>query len=377
MAFQIKKQLVVFAVVAALLAICWIEFIHSSITPVGRGEQVESVGSADTKVSVDAPRPWEEVLAVSQSPPSSESQTSNQLVYSNLYARVASGDIPRVSREKLEPYLAQNRRSVDSLLGALRVSNDDALLAEAKERFPNDPRVQFAAAFKTESPDERQQWLEKFKQSDPDNALPNYLLANEYSKAGQTDKALQEINAAAGKGGFDNYLIDFIQNAEEAYQAGGYTAAEAKTLASISALLPEQAKLKEVGTDLVEQAKRYQQAGDEASAQALLQMGADLGHRLDASAQTTLIQELVGMAIERMALNAMNPNDPYGSTGQTVNDRLDALVARRSSYQELTRGSSRILESMSDEDIAHYFDRVRLYGDVAAMRWVMNQALPQ
>src|SRR5439155_20894311 len=100
-------------------------------------------------------------------------------------------------------------------------------------------------------------------------------------------------------------------------------------------------------------------------------------HRLDASSQTTLIQELVGMAIERMALSAMNPNDPYGSTGQTVNDRLDALVARRKSYQEMTRESSRILENMSDEDVAHYFDRVRLYGDVAAMRWVMNQSLPQ
>jgi len=32
---------------------------------------------------------------------------------------------------------------------------------------------------------------------------------------------------------------------------------------------------------------------------------------------------------------------------------------------------------MSDEDVGHYFDRVRLYGDVAAMRWVMNQSPPQ
>jgi len=63
----------------------------------------------------------------------------------------------------------------------------------------------------------------------------------------------------------------------------------------------------------------------------------------------------------------------YGSTGQTVNERLDVLTARRNTYRELTRESSRMLESMSDEDVAHYFDRVRLYGDVAAMRWVVNQ----
>jgi hypothetical protein len=376
MSSQSKKRAVSAALIATLLAICWFAFIHSGDAPARQGEHVISINPLSEGDQATVLPPASGEVASTASLPRSEPTTS-QLVYSNLYSRVASGDIPRVSREKLEPYLAQNRRSVESLLGALRVSGDDALLAEAKEKYPNDPRVQFAAAFKTDSPEERQQWLEKFKQSDPDNALPNYLLANEYSKAGQTDKALQEINAAAGKGGFENYLIDFIQNAEEAYQAGGYSTAEAKTLACISALLPEQAKLKEVGTDLVEQAKRYQQAGDDTSAQALLQMGVDLGHRLDASSQTTLIQELVGMAIERMALNAMNPNSPYGDAGQTVNDRLDALVDRRSSYQELTRESSRILESMSDEDVAHYFDRIRLYGDVAAMRWVMNQSPSQ
>jgi DNA-binding ferritin-like protein len=377
MSAQVKKRTVAVAFVAVLLAVCWIEFVRSRNSPAGHGEEVSNPTSLPAAQEVTGrPIVSDEVSATMPSASKPEA-TTNQLVYSNLYARVASGDIPQVNREKLESYIKQNRRSVDSLLGAFRASNDEALLAEAKEKFPDDPRVQFAAAFKTESLDERRQWLEKLKQSDPDNALANYLLADGYLKAGQNEQGLQEITAAAGKGGFENYLVDFIQNAEEAYQAGGYSAAEAKTIASISALLPEQARLKAVGTDLVELAKRYQQAGDEASAQAVLQMGLDLGHRLDASPQTTLIQELVGMAIERLALNAMNPNDPYGSTGQTVNDRLDALIARRKSYQEMTRESTRILENMSDEDVAHYFDRIRLYGDVAAMRWVMNQSPQQ
>jgi hypothetical protein len=371
------KRTVIAVIVAVLLAVCWIVFIHSSNAPTGQGTQPVSVNPVSARQEATMrSRASEEVSATSPSSPESES-TTNQLVSSNLYARVSKGDIPPVSREKLELYLTQNRRSVEALLGAFRVSNDDALLAEAKEKFPDDPRVQFAAAFKSDSPEERKQWLEKFKQSDPDNALANYLLANEYSKAGQSEQALKEISAAAGKHGFDSYLLDFIQNAEEAYQAAGYSAAEAKTIACISALMPEQTRLKEMGTDLVELAKRYQQAGDETSAQAVLQMGLELGHRLNGSPQITLIQELVGMAIERLALNAMNANAPYGGTGQTVNDRLEALTARRSAYQELTRESDRILASMSNEDVAHYFDRVRLYGDVAAMRWVVNQSPPQ
>ena len=80
---------------------------------------------------------------------------TNAPALTNLYARLVNGDFPKVSLEQLEAYLAQNRRNVDALLGALRASGNDALLAEAKEKFPNDPRVQFAAAFKTDSPEER------------------------------------------------------------------------------------------------------------------------------------------------------------------------------------------------------------------------------
>ena len=315
------------------------------------------------------PRAQDETPATSPSGP-----TKNEIVSSNLFARIANGETPRVSREQLEPYLARNRRSVEALLGAFRASGDDALLAEAKEKFPGDPRLQFAAAFKSDALEERLQWLEKFKQSDPDNALANYLLAAEHSKAGRNDQALLEITAAASKREFDNYLPDFIQNAEEAYQTGGYSAAEAKAIAGVTALLPEQAKLKQVGVDLVELAKRYQQAGDETSAQAVLQMGLELAHRLDGSPQITLIQEFVGMAIERLALDAMDPNAAYGGAGQTVKDQIEALAARRKTCRELSAQSDRILLSMSDEDVAHYYDRIRLYGAVPAMRWVVNKS---
>lgn len=313
-------------------------------------------------------------LSPEETPFAAPVSATNDPVATNLYARLANGDIQRVSLEQLETYLAQNRRSVDALLGALRASGDDALLKEAKEKFPNDPRVQFAAAFKTDSPEERRRWLEKFKQSDPDNALADYLLAAEHFKSGQADQALQEVTAAAAKPAMENYLVDFIQNAEEAYRAAGYSDAEAKAVASTSALLPELANMKRVGLDLAELAKRYQQAGDETSAQTVLEMGMNLGRRLEQSPQTTLIQELVGIAIERLTLNAMNPNALYGDTGQTVQNQLDALTARRKTYRELTAKSEPILRSMSDQDLSHYFERVKLYGDVAALRWVINKS---
>src|SRR6185436_15731234 len=100
----------------------------------------------------------------------------------------------KLAREQLEPFVNKHHRGVDALLGALRASSDDSYLKEAKERFPNDPRVQFAAAYKSESPEERQSWLEKLKQSAPDNSLANYLLAGERFKEGKSEGALRELS---------------------------------------------------------------------------------------------------------------------------------------------------------------------------------------
>ena len=109
---------------------------------------------------------------------------------------------------------------------------------EAKERFGSDPRVQFTAVFNSDSPEERSQWLDQLKQAAPDNALPNYLRAFDDLKAGRTEQGVQELTAAAGKAGFEDYALDFIQSAEEAYRSAGCSEAEAKMIAGMGLPLP-------------------------------------------------------------------------------------------------------------------------------------------
>jgi hypothetical protein len=98
----------------------------------------------------------------------------------NAFARLMDneGPTPGMSRVQIESYLEQNRRSAESLLAAFRLTRDRALLQEAAEKYPNDPRVHYAgwiSAYRDDnsSPEERRQWLEAFKQSAPGNALAN------------------------------------------------------------------------------------------------------------------------------------------------------------------------------------------------------------
>src|SRR5439155_20814042 len=123
----------------------------------------------------------------------SPAETVEELRSTNLYARLKANS-GKLTPAQVEPYLKANHRSASSLLDAYRTTGDPTLLEEAMLKYPDDAQVAFEAALKKDaSPEERRQWLEAFKKSDSDNALPNYLSALDYFKASQADQAVQEL----------------------------------------------------------------------------------------------------------------------------------------------------------------------------------------
>ena len=291
----------------------------------------------------------------------------------NLWARLKDKN-PKLTRDQVESYLKANGRTVASLLAAFRTSGDPALLKEAMEKFPNDPQVDFEAAVdKDLSPEEQRQWLNTFKQSAPDNALANYLSALNYFNSGQIDQGVQELSAASGKS-LDDYTASRAENDREAYLAAGYSVADASALGGSQLMLPQLAQMKQLGLDAVDLANAYSQAGDSSSAQAVLQMAANLGQSYARpSPGESEISQLVGMFIEQKALQAMNPNSPYGNSGQTVQDQLNELAEQRASVKELDQQVSNLLPAMSDQDWIIYQNRWLMFGEENAQSWVVNK----
>ncbi|HET7625804.1 MAG TPA: hypothetical protein VFM25_11125, partial [Verrucomicrobiae bacterium] len=191
----------------------------------------------------------------------------------NFYGRLKQDGYRTIAAEDLSEYLEKNHRNAASLLAASRVTGDRAFLKEAMEKFPDDPRVALKA-YCMGSPDSRDpaetrhQWLERLKKSDPGNALGNYLTVGDYLKSGRIELALHEMQSATGKANYDDYSLDFLENAEEAYRAAGKSELEAKVSATYSLLLPTVSDFKETSRALTDLAGQYQASGDTASAQA-------------------------------------------------------------------------------------------------------------
>lgn len=285
-----------------------------------------------------------------------------------------SEEVPTLTAQQLESYLRENRRNAASLLAAFRTTGDPTLLQEAMEKFPNDPHVAFTAALRKDgSAEDRRHWLNVLKQTDPDNSLANYLLALESFKSGQIDQAVQEVSAASDKSLFTDYTKDFYQNDEEAWRAAGYSIAEAKTIGTAALVLPHLAPYKELGLKLADLARAYRQAGDDASAQLTLEMALNLGERLDTTAGTPLITQLVGRAIQGIALRELDPNSLLANSGHTVQQRLDDLTRQRENIRDLTRGFDELMPKLSEQDWISYKDRWRSFGEEAALRWLRDK----
>ena len=332
-----------------------------------RDEALKRLAAASAKPTPRLPAPPMQVTAPPAVPP-------EELRSTNLYSRIKDG--VQLTGKQVEAYLKAHGRNAASLLAAYRTTGDPALLAEAMQKYPADPLVALEAASKEDaSPETQRQWLEAFKQSAPDNALPNYLLARNYFKAGQTDQAVQELIAASGKPQVQDYFVDRMSDNEEAYLTAGYSPAEAKALGlERLELMPNRGDLKQLAYDMVELAKSYQRAGDEASGQAALQMAAQLGRRGQHGGPGQIaIDQFLGFAMETLALNAMNPSSPYGESGQTVRDRLNQIAQQKAALKELVLQTDAFRHTMADQDWIGFTDRTKTFGEEAALRWVLSK----
>jgi hypothetical protein len=292
-----------------------------------------------------------------------------------LYAQF---HVPKLSIEQAEKFLAEYRRSAASLVAAFRTSGENKFLAEAMQKFPNDPQVAFEALFNADlSPQERRKWVDALKQASPENALANYLSAQDYFKAGLSDLAVGELEAAFGKAKFNDLTLERMQFNEEAYRANGFSESESRSVAMFQLPLPLLNEMKSLTENMVELSKSYRQGGDAASADATVEMALKLGEEFRNSGNALLVHQQLGIGIEESALKSLDPDAIFGPAGRTSRELLNDLNADQAALTSLVRETVPLQDRMTPQDWVGYIDRMKLLGEPNAMRWLRTKFGPQ
>lgn len=277
----------------------------------------------------------------------------------------------KLSREQVEAYLLKTKRSPESLLNAFIETGDTNFLAEAAEKYSDNPVVQWAMVNQKNSPEERRQWLEKLKASSPDNALPNYLSALDKLKAGNTEQALTEIDAASKKVAVSAFEHERMQSREKMYLLAGYSPLEAKTQSLMTLLLPNLSEMKSLAQELYSLQQKYRAAGDNSSAQQLAAVGIEIGGKVAGEKSSpTLITQMVGYAMENIALKGLDAGSYYDFIGKTASERIEELKHQKEETRELQKTFIKLFSNLTETEMLIYSDRLKLYGELNAMRWL-------
>lgn len=276
--------------------------------------------------------------------------------------------------EQVKSYLARNQRNAESLITASRLTKDLALLREAIERFPNDPRAQFELAMRSTDPQERAHALEALRQADPDNALGSCLSAYDAFKAGRSDDAVRLLSDAMQRGSIDDYAMPNIVAAEEAYLSAGFTPVQAKAAAMYSALMPQVSELNKLSREMETLRKAYVDAGDAGSAQSIAEMGIDLGQRMSQTmGQRILLSELVGIAVEQRFLKNLDPSTMLAASGITVEQRINQLGQRQTVIKETVHNVDPMSPAVDAQTLLQFLQRQQTLGEFAALQWLRGR----
>jgi len=69
----------------------------------------------------------------------------------------------------------------------------------------------------------------------------------------------------------------------------------------------------------------------------------------------------------------MDPKSPYGADGQTVQDQLNQIAQQRAAINKLVQQAEPLMPTMPDQDIHNYENRRMLFGELAALQWVITK----
>lgn len=268
--------------------------------------------------------------------------------------------------EQMSAYLQRNNSSPESLLTVAHMSRNLPLLREIAARFPNDPAIQLELFHQETTQDSQRKAIENLRQAAPRNALADYLSALLHLQQGNTPAALRDLDLATHHSEFDDYYTDLLQGTEEAYLDCGFLPAEAKLSALLDGSARTTTSMLKLSRELSQLERTLTGSGDSAGLNLARQSALHLGRQMQNG--PLLIDQFLGMRIEKSVLQTS------ARTPATTTRELELQKQK----EELSKlASSTGNKDLTDSEIIGLVDRIKLYGEADAHRWLRQRSTPK
>jgi RNA polymerase sigma factor (sigma-70 family) len=311
--------------------------------------------------------PGEQRTAIAQ-----PARTAPRSSVPTLLGRVA--DLRPLTPSQIEAFVEQRNRTAESLLAAYRACTNRVYLAEAAKNFPGDTDVQYEIVATRFFPNAQRQWIDAYKTSASADALPWYFSALEYFKRGDVDRAIKDLAVASSRANFGAEFAPTLNALEELHVSAGRATDEARIVAfQTCAQVPHLLPMRELAKEIQTASDRFRQQNDVKTAENLIAAGFALGGHLSAgSGSQTVLNQLVGIAIERKFLQQLNPPDNRDPFGRPIPDVKAAIEEQQASLKQHAQTLMSFMPTLGDAELDAYMERVKLFGEASALAWLKS-----
>jgi len=308
------------------------------------------------------PRSAAEIIPQLKGPPKRTGVTIKELL---------EGKVPKLNQLEVEAFLKNQGRSTINLLAASRLLNDLSFAREAAKLDPKDPAAQLELALRGETPEEKSAAISAFRAAAPDNSLGDYLAAHQAFTSGDIGAAGAALAQSLDNPLYADYTKKILAGSEQAFLDAGYdeTAAFAASLTSLR--LEHTGAVMDVSRGLMAVQEEFIRSADFDSAEPTVIIGLTMGQRIQEQGAYN-IDLLLGIAIEKMFLQQLDPLTQAGPGGQSAGERGELLDARLLEIKDLSSRSFPAFMQSDDATQAQYLAKVKSDGELAAMRWLVN-----
>jgi hypothetical protein len=281
------------------------------------------------------------------------------------------GKVPKLNQLEVEAFLKNQGRSTINLLAASRLLNDLSFAREAAKLDPKDPAIQLELALRGETPEEKAAAISAFRAVAPDNSLGDYLAAHQAFLTGDIGAAGAALAQSLDNPLYSDYTKKILAGSEQAFLDAGYEPSAAAGAAMFSLTLDHIQPVMDVSRNLQQLQDEFIRSADFDAAEPTVIIGLTLGQRVQDQGPY-LIDQLMGVSIERQFLQQLDPLTQAGPGGQTAGERLEALDAKTLEIRSLSSAFTEKFAAADEATQSQYLERMKSEGELAAMRWLVN-----